>query len=205
LDDPLSDPNLPVDISPAVNVDHVQGDPSVSATATTQVVHNVPRLTIDVGTSLEDFRSRYEQAVPPMPEEQVDTLVDRQAPWEEMVALAGAHAPHGFLIYARLLVDPVMRLAGHDVSCTAYLMGNHIIAERMFRHDPTAMLYAPLRTLIWQAAGDTARFVVDQPSALFASFASPQIAAVGVELDHKLAALLAHLGVAAPDVLLAGE
>jgi hypothetical protein len=44
----------------------------VSATSTTQVVHSVPRLTIDVGTSLEDFRSRYERAVPPMPWEQIE-------------------------------------------------------------------------------------------------------------------------------------
>jgi hypothetical protein len=29
------------------------------------------------------------------------------------------------------------------------LMGNHIIAERMFRHDPSVMLHAPLRTLLY--------------------------------------------------------
>jgi hypothetical protein len=29
-------------------------------------------------------------------------------------------------------------------------MGNHTIAEQMFRYDPRAMLYAPLRTIIWE-------------------------------------------------------
>ena len=29
-------------------------------------------------------------------------------------------------------------------------MGNVTIAEQMFRHDPRAMLYAPLRTVIWE-------------------------------------------------------
>lgn len=32
---------------------------------------------------------------------------------------------------------------------TQYLMGNHTIAERMFRHDPAVMLHAPLRTLLY--------------------------------------------------------
>ena len=42
-------------------------------------------------------------------------------------------APHGFLIYHRIAIDPLMRLAGHDTACVAYLMGNHTIAARMFR------------------------------------------------------------------------
>jgi hypothetical protein len=32
---------------------------------------------------------------------------------------------------------------------TEYLMGNHTIAERMFRHDPAVMLHAPLRTVVY--------------------------------------------------------
>jgi hypothetical protein len=38
-----------------------------------------------------------------------------------------------------------MSLAGDPARCTAYLMGNHTIAEQMYRHDPSVMLYAPLR------------------------------------------------------------
>lgn len=36
----------------------------------------------------------------------------------------------------------------HDRRCTTYLMGNHIVAERMYRHDSGVMLYAPLRVTI---------------------------------------------------------
>jgi hypothetical protein len=162
----------------------------------------VNRLTVDVGTSLADFQARYEEAVPPMPVEEVQALMARQAPWEDMLALIGARAPHGFLIYHRIAIDPLMRLAGHDTACVAYLMGNHTIAERMFRHDPAVMLYAPLRTAIWEAPGAGARFSIDQPSALFGSFGNPDILAVGVELDRKVAALLGHLGVEVPDALL---
>ena len=28
-------------------------------------------------------------------------------------------------------------------------MGNHTIAEQMYRHDPAVMLYVPLRTVIY--------------------------------------------------------
>jgi len=51
-------------------------------------------------------------------------------------------------------VDRLMSLAGDDASCTSYLMGNHTIAERVFRHEPAAILYAPLHTAIWGPSAD---------------------------------------------------
>lgn len=44
-----------------------------------------------------------------------------------------------------------MRLAGDTAKGTFYLMGNHTIAERMYRHHPAVMLYAPLHTMIWDS------------------------------------------------------
>ena len=82
-------------------------------------------------------------------------------------------------------------------------MGNHTIAEQMFRHDPRAMLYAPLRTVIWEDRDGRAWFTADQPSRQLGSFGIPAVAAVGVELDRKLANLLELLGVEVPMPLLA--
>ena len=141
--------------------------------------------------SLNGFQARYEAAVPAIPTEGVTRLVAQKAPWPEMLELIEASAPHGFLIYFRNDVHPVMALAGDEAACVSYLMGNHTIAERMFRHDPRAMLYAPLHTVIWEDAAGDAWFTVDQPSTQFASFGIPEIAAVGIELDRKLAALYA--------------
>jgi hypothetical protein len=81
-------------------------------------------------------------------------------------------------------------------------MGNHIIAERMFRHAPAVILYAPLHTAIWGPVGGPAHFTFDQPSDQIGSFGNVEVTAVGVELDRKLAALLFHLGVTVPDGLL---
>ena len=50
----------------------------------------------------------------------------------------GRICPHGFFIFWRTDMTPVMSLAGDSGQCAAYLMGNHIFAERMFRHDPRA-------------------------------------------------------------------
>ena len=80
-----------------------------------------------------------------------------------MIQSVANSAPHGSLIYFRNDVHPVMQLAGDNADCIAYLMGNHTIAEQMFRHDPRAMLHSPLHTVIWEDSTGAARFSADQP------------------------------------------
>jgi uncharacterized protein (DUF302 family) len=148
------------------------------------------------------FQRLYEQAVPANPLEEIVALAQRSASWAEVLDAHAEWAPHGFLIYFRNEVHPVMRLAGDQNDCISYLMGNVTIAERMFRHDPRAMLYAPLHTAIWEDAHGRAWFTADQPSTQFASFGIPEVLDVGVELDRKLAALLEALHVEVPSALL---
>ncbi len=170
-------------------------------TTTNETIFTVRRLTIAV-PDVRGFQRRYEAAVPDVPLDQVTALVQRHAPWTEMRELIASSAPHGFLIYFRNDVRPLMQAAGDNADCVAYLMGNHVIAEQMFRHDPRAMLYAPLRTVIWEDATGGAWFTVDQPSTQFASLGIPEVSTVGVELDRKLAALLQALDADVPEVLL---
>lgn len=164
--------------------------------------YGVTRLTIDVGSTVPEFRSKYEEAVPPVPADRVNELVAQQSPWQEMRELVDSVAPFGFLIYGMIDAEPVMRLAGDDGSCVTYLMGNHTIAEQMFRNEPSVMLYAPLHTAIWGGSDGEGHFTFDKPSDQFGSFENPAVATVGVELDRKLAALLDHLDVAVPEALL---
>jgi hypothetical protein len=79
-------------------------------------------------------------------------------------------------------------------------MGNHTIAERMYRHDPGVMLHAPLRTLLYAGPEGTV-LAVDQPSLLFGSYGNAAITAVGVELDGLLATLVDLLGGDVPAAL----
>jgi hypothetical protein len=149
------------------------------------------------------FQSRYEEAVPDLPVDRVRGLVESGAPWSAMVDLMQAAAPHSFFIYFRNDIHPVMVNAGDTNDCVGYLMGNHVIAEMMFRHDPRAMLYAPLRTLIWEEPSGRAWFTVDQPSTLFGSLGIPEVAKVGEDLDRKLVSLLEALDVPVPAPLVA--
>jgi hypothetical protein len=55
--------------------------------------------------------------------------------------------------------------------------------------------------LVREDGDGTTWFSVDQPSTRFRSFDDPAITDVGLELDHKLAALLEHLGAPVPPAL----
>ena len=173
----------------------------MATTSSSETTFTVRRLTVAV-PDVREFQRSYEAAVPEVPQEQVGALVHRGAPWSEMEELIASSAPHGFLIYSRLDMQPLMGAAGDGADCVAYLMGNHVTAERMFRHDPRAMLYAPLRTVIWEDSAGGAWFTVDQPSTQFGSLGLPEVSTVGVELDRELAALLEALDVDVPGALL---
>jgi hypothetical protein len=166
-----------------------------------EVTRPVTRYAIDVAAPFDEFRARYEEAVPAYPAGEFAELMERDATWEEVLELTRRSAPHEFMIYWLYEAHAMMRLAGDRFRCVEYLMGNHTIAERMFRHDPGILLYAPLRTAISEGADGVTRFSFDQPSGMFGSFGDPAIASVGVELDRKLAALLHHLSVPVPDAL----
>ena len=165
------------------------------------VPHQVNRLLIELAEPFDDFRERYEQAAPEIDPQDLADLIERRAPWSEVLADADARAPHGFLIYYSSDVTPLMALSGDRGRCVMYLMGNHTIAERMYRHDPAVMLYAPLRTALCARADGWTQLAIDQPSTVFSSFGLAEIAAVGVELDRKLAGLLDALGAPVPAVL----
>jgi len=93
---------------------------------------------------------------------------------------------------------PVMRMAGHERRAITYLMGNNVIAETMFRHDPGIILYAPLRTAIYESISGGVQFSIDQPSSKFDSFGNPDIAKVGAQLDAKVAELLRLMSLPVP-------
>ena len=74
-------------------------------------------------------------------------------------------------------------------------IGNHVIAETMFRHDPKALLYAPLRMLVHSDADGNAVFTMDQPGPAFGSLGIDDVTKVGESLDRKVVNLLRVVGV----------
>jgi hypothetical protein len=165
------------------------------------VQHPVRRITIQVDASFDEFRSRYETAVPFFQRERFAGLVEKQASWQDVLDATTDNAPHEFILYWSYDITALMRLAGDRGRCVTYLMGNYATAQRIYRYNPAIMLYAPMHTAIVEDADKNTWFTLLQPSSLFGSFNTPQITKVGLEVDHRMAALLEHLGTRVPEEL----
>jgi len=168
-------------------------------THATAIDHPARRLVVALPRPYDAAREHYETLVP----EADLARFFQMASWQATLELAEINAPHGFMRYYRMDVTAVMAGSPSLWKATQYLMGNHIIAERMFRHDPSVMLHAPLRTLLYADPDGDTKLAVDQPSLLFASYGNPHIADVGRELDALLAQLITLLGGDAPAELAA--
>jgi hypothetical protein len=165
------------------------------------ISHPVRRLTIQVDAPFDDFKSRYEEAVPFYQRERFEGLVEKQASWQAVLDATHDNAPHDFVLYWSYDFTPLMQLAGDRGRCVEYNMGNHTLAQRMYRYNPAILLYGPPRTAIVEDYDGNTWFTFDLPSDHFRSFNTPQITKVGLEIDHKLGALLQHLGARVPEEL----
>ena len=163
----------------------------------TVIDHPDRRLLIALPEPYDLAREHYETLVP-----EVDSArFFQMASWQATLDLAEINAPHGFMRYARMDVTALMASSPSFWKATQYLMGNHTIAERMFRHEPSVMLHAPLRTLLYADADGDTKLAVDQPSLLFRSYENADVAAVGLELDALLVGLVELLGGEVPGQL----
>jgi hypothetical protein len=156
--------------------------------------HEVRRLAVPLGRPYADAIRAFEETIPVLDRSQFVGLPD----WGAVVAKADEVMPLGFMRFWSTDVPPYMEASGHSWECTEYLMGNHVIAEQMYRYNPTVMLHAPLRLLIQADENGDGVLVIDQPSTLFASFGDPRVAEVGRLLDAKLAGVLTALGANPP-------
>jgi hypothetical protein len=168
-------------------------------TDTATAIRTVRRLSVPLGMPYAEAIRRFEDLLPVIDLERFTALEN----WDDVVRLAGRTAPLGLMRFWTLDV-PSLMVGGRAVcDCTEYLVGNQLIAERMYRYDPVAMMYAPLRFLIYADRSGEAVCVFEQPSTQFDSLGRAEISAVGRELDHKVSTLLATLG-ATPPADLAG-
>ena len=168
---------------------------SVKSAKAHVVPHTMNRVDVCTGVEFDAFRAACEKAAPPFDPTTERKIADRGGSWNEVVAAAAINAPNDLMVYATIDALPLFSLAGHTTKAVEYLLGNHTIAETMFRHDPRALLYAPLRVLIYSDADGNAVFSIDQPSAAFGSLGIADVTKVGEDLDRKVANLLRVIGI----------
>ena len=166
---------------------------------TQAVPHLVNRLVIDTEDAFDDVRRRYESLVPAIDFAELVEVIETG----DLARLQAYtdRTPHSFAVFWTLDPMPVMRLSGHQHRAVTYMMGNNAIAETMFRH-PGIILYAPLRTAIYETASGHVQISIDQPSSKFASFGDPRIAEVRAQLDAKVAELLRLMTLPVPPELI---
>ncbi|OBI47689.1 DUF302 domain-containing protein [Mycobacterium sp. E787] len=168
---------------------------SAAPAAFTAAQHPMNRIDVVTGVEFDEFRTAFERAAPPVDRAAVQRISEGGGGWDDVRAAAAINAPNGLMVYATIDALPLFCLAGHTTKAVEYLLGNHTIAETMFRHDPRALLYAPLRVLLYEDADGNAVFSMDQPSAAFASLGIAAVAAVGKDLDRKVVNLLRLIGI----------
>ena len=157
--------------------------------------HSMTRVDVFTGVGFDEFLTAFEAAAPRYDPVPMQRIVESGGTWDEVRAKVAENAPNELMVYAKIDGVALLGVAGHDVKAVEYLLGNHVIAETMFRHDPKALLYAPLRVLVYSDPDGNAVFSMDRPSSAFGSLGIAEVTEVGLSLDRKVANLLRVIGV----------
>src|SRR5271163_3662874 len=124
--------------------------------------HHMNRIDVSTGVDFDEFRVAFEKAAPPVDPAPVKEIAESGGSWDDVKAAVAINAPNDLMVYATIDATQGMALAGHSIKAVEYLLGNHVIAETMFRHDSRALLYAPLRVLLYSDPDGNAVFSMDQ-------------------------------------------
>jgi uncharacterized protein (DUF302 family) len=164
-------------------------------TETSTHEHSMTRVDVFTGVAFAEFLAAFEAAAPAFDPAPMQRIVETGGSWDDVRAAVAVNAPNELMVYAKIDGTELLAVAGYEVRAIEYLLGNHVIAETMFRHDPRALLYAPLRVLVYSDAHGDAVFSIDQPSTAFGSLGITEVTEVGRGLDGKVANLLRVIGV----------
>jgi uncharacterized protein (DUF302 family) len=157
--------------------------------------HEMVRVDIATGVPFDQFVAALENAAPPVDRAAFAKIAESGGDWDDVLAAAAKNAPNELMVYAKIDATELFSLAGHRTRAIEYLIGNHVIAETMFRHDAKALLYAPLRMLVYTDGDGDAIFTMDQPGPAFGSLGIDEVSEVGKGLDRKVVNLLRVAGV----------
>lgn len=178
----------------------------------TTVDYQAKRVRLVASVRFEALVDAFEQAVPALSDADALARLAENGDWSGFVRDLAWESPSGFVRVWSSRPGELMRQAGSPVPSVVWLLVNHGIAARLFRHDPSAMLYSPLRIEAHAAvqagpsgsAGPAASGTVvsfDVPSAQLRGFEVNKITQAGAELDRALGDLLEDIGLPRPGAL----
>ena len=161
----------------------------------------VNRIELEAPVAFGTLRRAFEAEVPPLDAGHLRELLSGGADWRRLTLETAGPGIHRFVRFWTEHPTPVMRVGGADIASAVYLIGDYTTAARMFRHDPGALLYTPLRVELHATRSGGTVLSVDQPSSALASFGSNKITQAAFELDRMLGDLVEELGLPRPSVL----
>ncbi|MFF3559417.1 DUF302 domain-containing protein [Streptomyces sp. NPDC002574] len=153
------------------------------------------RVEVRTGVPYAEFITALEKAAPPLDVGAFELVEEAGGTWDDVREAMAVNAPHDLIRYGRINGTQVLKLAGGSTRSMEYWIGNHVIAESMFRHDPRALLYAPLRMLVWSDENGHAVFAMHRSRDEFGSLGNAEVTKVGEELDRHVIELLRLCGV----------
>lgn len=150
----------------------------------------VERIEVETTRPFEDLAGSIERRIPAADFAAFDRLARTHATAEQIQSeVQSMTGDLGFVILGKIDQGPLVSLLGRPKKMTTYLIGNPVIANRMYERHPAVGLYAPLRASIYEDAKGTRHFTYDRPSTLLAQFEDSEIRAVAKMLDEKMAIL----------------
>ncbi|GAB3615226.1 hypothetical protein [Humibacter ginsengisoli] len=163
--------------------------------------YQATRVRMHANTRFEAFVAALEQAVPELSHADAVARLAEDGDWSGFTRGLQWEAPSGFVRVWSWSPSELMRHAGNSTPSALWLIVNHAIGARLFRHDPAAMLYSPLRVEA-HAAPDAGTIVsFDVPSSRLRGFGINKVTQAGAELDRALGDLLEDLGLPRPAAL----
>ena len=150
----------------------------------------VEHMDVTTTRSFQDAEAVLEKAAPVVAPGLFKGLVEARASSQEIqTAVSLAQGDLQFMTLAKVSQGELTSLLGTPKKLTVYLIGNPVIANRMFERNRGAGLYAPLRASLYEDTSGNVHFSYDRPSTLLGSFKDAEIDVVAAMLDEKMAQL----------------
>lgn len=149
---------------------------------------SIRRTDISTGLSYPALVQAFERELDRWDAAKAQNLVQRKAPWAEVLAEANrVGGVRGLMIIESIDQGVVTSLSGHAKLCKLYLVGNPTIASLILDIDPRGALYVPFRVCLYDDGGAAgAGICFDRPSSLLAGLGHAGLSEIGRQLDDKI-------------------
>ncbi len=158
------------------------------------VQFKVERVEVDSKKSFEETVAAFDKKVPAADLFAIAGMISSRATVQEIENTIQAMVGDlGFVVLAKLDQGPLVSLLGKSKKMTVYLIGNPMLANRMYEQTPAVGVYAPLRASIYEDYKGVTHFTYDRPSTLLDQFENEEIRAVARILDKRMRSLADYL------------